>query len=101
EALGILDNSFIPYPSSYSLMVPYPNPFNSATKISYGLPHSDHVSLQVYNTLGQQVSTLFEGYKQPGIHTVNLSAQNLPSGLYFLRLIGSDQVFTQKVMLIK
>jgi hypothetical protein len=47
------------------------------------------------------VATLFDDYRKPGIHTANLTASDLPSGLYFVRLNASDQVFTQKVMLIR
>jgi len=44
---------------------------------------------------------LFEGYRQPGIHTENLNAVNLVSGLYYVRLESSKQVALRKVMLIK
>jgi len=59
------------------------------------------VSLKVYNPLGQQIVTLFEGHKQAGTYSANLTAENMPSGLYFIRLRAFDQVFTQKVMLIR
>ena len=79
----------------------YPNPFNSITTIRYGLPYPSRVSLQVYNLSGQRITTLFEGYRQAGYHTANLTADNLPSGLYFIRLDAGVKVMTQKVMLIK
>jgi len=83
------------------LSSPYPNPFNSTTTIGYRLPYPGNVSLQVYNKLGQQVTSLYEGYRQAGFHNVVLNAAYLPSGLYFVRLNASDQVFTRKVMLIR
>ncbi|NQT33959.1 T9SS type A sorting domain-containing protein [bacterium] len=86
---------------TFELHEPYPNPFNSMTTISYCLPYPGFVSLQVYNLSGQRITTLFEGCKQSGIHTTTLTANNLPSGLYFVRLKASDQVFTQKIMLIR
>ncbi|NQU04843.1 MAG: T9SS type A sorting domain-containing protein [Calditrichaeota bacterium] len=85
----------------FTLLQNFPNPFNSTTTIRYSLPLTSHVSLAVYDLAGQQISTLFEGTKQPGIHSTNLTANNLPSGLYFVRLKASDQVFTKKVMLIR
>ncbi|MDP8239161.1 MAG: T9SS type A sorting domain-containing protein [Candidatus Hatepunaea meridiana] len=91
----------ITVPRGMSLAPPYPNPFNSTTTISYELPYSDYISLQVYNLSGQQTTTLFEGYLQAGLHSTNLTDNNLSSGLYFLRLKASEQVFTRKVMLIK
>lgn len=87
--------------SSLILYPAYPNPFNSTTTINYGLPHPCLVSLQIFNLSGQQVNTLFEGYKQAGFHFTNLTANNLPSGLYFVQLKVSDQVFTREVTLIR
>ena len=91
----------IKLPSEFTLYPTFPNPFNNSTTITYSLPHPGNVSLQVYNLSGQRITTLFEGFKQAGIYTSNLTADNLPSGLYFVRLKASDQVFTQKVMLIR
>ncbi len=88
-------------PSSFSLLPSYPNPFNSTTTISYGLPYPGSVSLQVYNLSGQRMTTLFNGYRQPGIHSTTLTADDLASGLYFVRLEGAGEVATRKVMLIR
>jgi len=90
----IMVESLILYPT-------YPNPFNSTTTIRYGLPHPGNVLLSVYNMAGQQISTLFEGYNQAGLQSTNLIANDLPSGIYLVQLEGSEQVLTQKVMLIK
>lgn len=79
----------------------YPNPFNSTTTIRYQLPTSGQLSLAVYNPTGQRMTTLFEGFATAGVHSINLIADELPTGLYFVRLNASNQVFTQKVMLIK
>ena len=88
-------------PVEFSLFSAYPNPFNSTTTISYELPYSGDVSLQLYNPLGQQLGTLFEGNRQAGIHSVNLIGRDLASGLYFVRLEGMKQVVTRKVMLVR
>ena len=88
-------------PTELTLGPVYPNPFNSTTTIRYSLPYQSNVSLKVYNLSGQQMTTLFEGYRQAGFHSANLKATDLPSGLYFVRLKASDQLFTQKVMLIR
>ncbi|NQU05639.1 MAG: T9SS type A sorting domain-containing protein [Calditrichaeota bacterium] len=62
---------------------------------------SPNISLKVYNSNGQLMSTMSDSYKQAGIHITTPTATNTPSGLYFVRLEASDQVFTQKVMLIR
>jgi len=87
--------------STYSLISIYPNPFNSTTTITYGLPYTSHVSLQIYNPLGKRIGTLFEGYQHPGVHTTTLRAADLPSGLYFVQLNADTKTMTQKVMLIR
>ncbi len=101
---GVNPNGVYPYkgssPSSFVLSV-HPNPFNSTTTISFNIPTSSTISLEVYNPLGQRVQTLFEGRQQAGTHTANLIATDLPSGLYFVRLEASDQIATQRIMLIK
>ncbi len=100
DPAGVGD-SFILHPSSFIFFSPYPNPFNSTTTISYGLPHPGKVSLQLYDVKGQQISTLFEGNRQAGIYSTNLAGKDLASGLYFVRLEGAGQVFTRKVMLVR
>ena len=82
-------------------MQTYPNPFNSTATIRFTLPNRGQVSLGVYNPLGQWISTLFEGYRPAGTYTTNLVANNLPSGLYFANLLVADQMFTQKILLIR
>ena len=79
----------------------FPNPFNSTTTIRYNLALPGLLSLQVYNPLGQQVSSLFEGYRQAGFYSLNLNAADLPSGLYFVRLEAAGDIRTRKIMLIR
>lgn len=96
-------------PGDYALSQNFPNPFNSTTTIRYILPFPSLVSVQVYNLSGQQIATLFEGQQQPGFHSANLTAGNLPSGLYFVRLNHTPLIKgelkgnyqTRKVLLIK
>ncbi len=64
----------------------YPNPFNSSTTIYYTINKPGKVCLQVYNSAGQVVKTLFDEYRNSGRYSVNFNAQNLPSGVYFYQL---------------
>jgi len=93
--------SLDPVVNQFGIVSVYPNPFNTTAIIRFGLPYPGNVSLQVYNLAGQQVTTLYKGHMQAGMHSKTLTASDLPSGLYFVRLKASDQVFTQKVMLIR
>lgn len=70
----------------FQLMPNYPNPFNGQTAIQYFLPMTEQVSLVVYNLAGQPVRRICEGVQEFGAHTVHFDAQNLPSGIYYLRL---------------
>ena len=96
-----IDPEDIARPTEYVLMNVYPNPFNSATTISYTLPMAIQLSMQLYDLSGRRVITLFDGYQQAGCHSTTLTATDLPSGLYFVRLVASEQTFTRKIMLIK
>ena len=88
-------------PVELYLSVPYPNPFNSSTTITYGLPSPGFVSLELCNPMGQRLNTLFEGYRHAGFHSNILTAAHLSSGLYFISLEASGHQFTRKVMLIR
>ena len=88
-------------PAQYSLSQNYPNPFNPVTTIKYSIPYSSFISLKVYNVLGQEVCTLFEGKKQVGAYTVLFDGSGLSTGIYFYRLETKDFMETKKLVLIK
>jgi hypothetical protein len=92
--------NFIPHPSSFSLSC-YPNPFNPATTIQFDLPVASRVSLNIYNTNGQNVQSLAEQAYSAESHTLSFDGSGLPSGLYFARLQAGNQIRTTKLMLLK
>jgi len=79
----------------------YPNPFNPSTTIKYGLPERSHVTLTIFNTLGQQVATLVDGETEAGYHEVKFDAPHLPSGVYLYRLQAGDRLEVRKALLMK
>ena len=97
-SLGIAQKDI---PSSYSLGLNYPNPFNPVTNISYSLPERAMVRLVVYNTLGQVVGVPEMGYRDAGIHTVAFDGSNLPSGVYVYRLTAGAFSDVKKMMLLR
>jgi DNA-binding beta-propeller fold protein YncE len=88
-------------PTKCLLYQNYPNPFNPSTTIRYGLTTRSHVSLMVYNTLGQLVSQLVHGEQEAGYHEVRFDASGLSSEVYFYRLRASDFVQTRMLLLLR
>jgi len=86
---------------SFELAQNYPNPFNPSTVIQYNLMEGGSVTLDVYNTLGQRVALLENGFKSAGSHSVTFDARNLPSGVYTYRLTVNGSSLTQNMLLIK
>ena len=109
QDLKYLKDSFIVLSVSVDRTIPiefymspaYPNPFNSTTTIEYALSYASDVTLNLNNLSGQRVETLVNGRLQAGVHRTMLDAGGLASGLYFVKLEGSGQSITQKIMLLK
>ena len=89
------------FPSEFSLMQNYPNPFNPGTIISYSLPSVSNVKLTVYNTLGQTIKTLENGFKNAGNYSVTFNASDIPSGIYFYKLEAGKFSQIKKLLLLK
>ncbi len=84
-------NISVSVPGDFVLFQNYPNPFNPSTLIKYSVPKSSYVKLNLYDVIGNKIKTLDEGTKTAGLHQIELSAGNLSSGIYFVRL-NSDAV---------
>jgi len=89
-------------PYSFCFGQNYPNPFNPTTVIRYQLPMRSDMSLKVYDLLGQEIVTLFEGVRQSGIYEATFDGSKLTGGIYFYRLTTSTGfVKTKKLLLLK
>ncbi len=73
-------------PQDYRLIQNHPNPFNPNTTIKFSIPHSQFVTLKVYDILGRELATLVNEEKLPGSYEVKFDGINLLSGVYFYRL---------------
>jgi len=105
SSLGLDDNESIP--DYFALHQNYPNPFNPSTQISFDVPQgAEHIMLNVYNILGQNVSTLVNGVMNPGQYTMEWNATDevgnpVASGIYFYELRSTSFTARKKMLLIR
>jgi len=90
-----------PIPRRFVIDQNFPNPFNPSTTIRYGIPVRSHVSLVVYNTLGQRVAELVNGDVEAGYHEARFDASGLPSGVYYCRLNAGGFARTIKLLFVQ
>ncbi|MBX2991733.1 MAG: TIGR03790 family protein [Bacteroidetes bacterium] len=89
-------------PNRFELGQNYPNPFNPSTEIAFSVDVTGDAQLVVYNSIGQQVATLYDGVAQAGqMHRVQLDASALASGTYFYRLQSGQKNELKKMVLLK
>lgn len=88
-------------PSKFALNQNYPNPFNPTTKINFDLAKGTNVKLTVFNSLGQRVLSLFDGYKPAGSYQAEFNGSSLSSGTYYYRLETDQFTETKKMQLVK
>ncbi len=101
DFINNLETEGVDIVQSYRLYQNYPNPFNATTTIPYRLRNDAHVSLNVYNVLGQKVALLVDGRHKAGYYRRLLDASNLASGLYIYVLEVNEQRFARKMLLVK
>ena len=74
-------------PKEHSLSPSYPNPFNPVTTIEYAIPSENLVSIQVYDFMGRNITTLFNDIQGPGYHSIIWDASSYASGIYFVKMV--------------
>ena len=88
-------------PTRFSLEQNFPNPFNPGTKIRWQSPISTHLTLRVYDVLGNEVAKLVDEYRNAGSYEVEFDASQLASGVYYYQLLVGDFIETKKMILLK
>jgi len=88
-------------PGGFRLHQNYPNPFNPSTKIRFEVPKSTFTKLIIYDALGRELETLVNEHLSAGVYETDWNAENYPSGIYFYRLINSNNTETKKMILVK
>ncbi|HNT66212.1 MAG TPA: FlgD immunoglobulin-like domain containing protein [bacterium] len=100
------DRETVILPDEFVLLPNFPNPFNPQTQLSFHLPKHQHVRLEIYNSLGQNVRTLVDQPLADGLHTLTWDGRdqegnNLASGNFLVVLQAADQQRVQTITLLK
>jgi hypothetical protein len=98
---SFLEGDLADLPSEFALLSNYPNPFNASTRISYQLPISGHVKLEVYRLNGQKVATLIDAQQEAGYRSVTWEDSEAASGVYFYKLTAGDFTETKTMTLLR
>jgi hypothetical protein len=88
-------------PASFFVEQNYPNPFNPSTTLRFGLPNRMHVTARIYDLLGREVSILFDGVQEAGVHTLEFEGSGFGSGVYLCRIQAGFNIGTTRMMLVK
>lgn len=88
---------------NFNLAQNYPNPFNPSTVINYTIPSAGHVTLKVYNVIGNQIATLVNQKQEAGTYNVmfTMNSDKLASGVYFYKLEAGSYSATKKMILVR
>ncbi len=108
-ALRIADNTSVisiespgnEIPVAFALEQNYPNPFNPSTTIKFALDKTQHVTLSVYDLLGQEVRVLMDGVQPAARYRVSFDASDLASGAYLYVLRTEEQTAVKTMALLK
>jgi hypothetical protein len=87
--------------NSYVLFQNYPNPFNPNTMIRYELPQDGQVTIDIFDILGQRVTTIVNEYKRADRYEVTFSSKGLASGVYIYQLRVNDFIQSKKMIILK
>jgi len=99
SSVELIKNGLVP--DQFELSQNYPNPFNPSTTIQFSIPTEGFVALNVFNSLGEKVSTLVSESLNAGTYKYDWNASVLPSGIYFYSLTADNFKQTKKLVLMK
>jgi hypothetical protein len=93
-------------PDDYMLLQNYPNPFNTDTKIAYQIPKDSHMTLQIFNVVGQEIKTLLDDDLTAGSYTATWNGRDaqgseVSAGIYFCTIKAGEFSQTRKMVLLK
>lgn len=89
------------YFKDFFLSQNYPNPFNPSTTITFKIPRSQHVEISIHDVLGKKINTVTNKMFSSGIHNLKFQSSNIPSGIYFYKILTTNFSETKKLVILK
>jgi hypothetical protein len=88
-------------PAEFRMDQNYPNPFNPSTTIRYGVAEQSHVSIRIFNIVGEELAVLVNEEKEAGWYTVNFNPRRFASGVYIYTMNAKNYYSTKKMIFLK
>ena len=98
---GYIDVDYDIIPNEFILKDIYPNPFNPVTNISFTLPYTMQVEINILDIQGRKIRNISSSSYVKGLNSVTVDANDLSSGIYFVELLAEDTKEYTKIMLLK
>ena len=94
-----LENSSIP--NWFELSQNYPNPFNSSTNFQINVAKMSEITMELFDSNGQKIKTLFSGELYPGTYSYQLNMNDFSSGTYLIKFLSNNYSTIKKILLLK
>jgi len=78
-----------------------PNPSSEGIRFNYSISNPQSITIAIYNMLGERVASISEGYKSEGTYSKEINISQLPSGAYYLQILGEVGQVNQMINIIK
>lgn len=88
-------------PGEFELSSVHPNPFNPTTNIEFVVPDNMHISVAIFDISGREINRLQDGIMESGYHSISWNASYVSSGVYFLKIVAGNEIYSRKLMLVK
>lgn len=100
------DEQEVMLPEQIELLPVYPNPFNPKVNIPFKLSKTASVRIIIFDISGKKIWEKSARNFHAGAHTIqwngySTSSQPVSSGVYIVKLLVDNMMFTQKMILLK
>jgi len=96
-----IKNAVIKYGNGIVLSAIEPNPANDLIRFTYNISNAQSITIAIYNILGERVMLISDGYQIEGTHNKEINLSQLPSGAYYLQILGEAGQVNQMINIVK